>query len=320
MKITGLLTLLLLSANVFAQQDTSISVTDIGNFWKAYDQVSLTKDTSAQKDIIRHLYLEHASPGLKDLMLTRKLNAASWVKAINKYPGFWVSIRPHTMEAVTDTIKINTLMVRFKQLYPEFKRPSVYFVIGNIKTGGVTSTGRVLMGAEIATADSTVNTAGLSQFLKNVFHQSPGIYGLLAHELGHTQQHITDDDQEGKMELLGYCIREGACDFMAELLTMENRKTPYIFYGKAHERELWNKFKTQMYGLQISDWLYNGSTVKNGQADLGYFMGYTICKYYYTHAVDKTKAIAEIIHLNYDDENAVRLFFERSGYAAQYKD
>jgi hypothetical protein len=318
MKITSFLILLFLSLNVSAQQDTSISVIDIHNFWNAYDRVSLTKDTTAQKDIIQHNYLDHASAGLKDLMFTRKLDAASWVKAINKYPRFWTSVRPHTITAIADTSKINALMVRFKKLYPEFKRPSVYFVIGNIRTGGVTSPGRVLMGAEIATADSTVNTDGLSQFLKDVFHESPGIYGLLAHELGHTQQHISEADQEGKMELLGYCIREGTCDFMAELLMMEERKTPYIFYGKVHERELWDKFKTQMYGSQIADWLYNGSTVKNGHADLGYFIGYAICKYYYAQAVDKPRAIAEIFHLDYDDKNAVRLFFERSGYAAQY--
>ncbi|MDN3580752.1 DUF2268 domain-containing putative Zn-dependent protease [Mucilaginibacter flavus] len=321
MKIYSLLILLFLSLNVPAQQDSCISVSDISNFWNAYDKLTLTKDTTAQKDIIRRVYLDRASAGLKDMMSARKLNAGSWVKAINEHPRFWVSIRPHTMAAIADTSKINKLMVRFKKLYPEFKKPSVYFVIGNLRTGGVTSPGRVLMGAEIATADSTVNTEGLSQFLKDVFHDSPGIYGLLAHELGHTQQHISDGDQEGKMELLGFCIREGACDFIAELLTTRERKTPYIFYGKTHERELWNRFKTQMYGSQIGDWLYNGSTIKNGHADLGYFMGYAICKYYYTHAEDKAGVIAEIFHLDYDDKNAVRHFFERSGYAAaQHED
>lgn len=312
------ITLLFSSVSAFAQQDTSVSVTDIKNFWKAFDQMRLTQDTSAQKDIIQHIYLDNASSGLKDMIEVRKLNAASWVKAIHKYPEFWVSIRSHTLAAIADIAKINELMVRFKKLYPEFRRPSVYFVIGNIRTGGVTSPGRVLMGVEIATADSTVNTDGLSQFLKDVFHESPGVYGLLAHELGHTQQHISGDDQDGKMELLGYCIREGACDFMAELLTVDERKTPYIIYGKTHERELWDKFKTQMYGSQISDWLYNGSAVKNGHADLGYFMGYAICKYYYSHSTNKPQAIADIFHLNYDNKNALRLFFKKSGYPAQY--
>jgi len=65
-----------------------------------------------------------------------------------------------------DTARINGLMTRFKILYPDFKMPTVFFFIGNIKTGGTTNNSSVLMGAEIATADSSVNTEGLSIFLK----------------------------------------------------------------------------------------------------------------------------------------------------------
>jgi hypothetical protein len=47
---------------------------------------------------------------------------------------------------------------------------------------------------------------------------------------------------------------------------------------------------------------------------LGYYIGYEICKSYYAKSKDKKKAIAEIINLDYSDENAVLAFVEKSGF------
>ncbi len=40
----------------------------------------------------------------------------------------------------------------------------------------------------------------------------------------------------------------------------------------------------------------------NGKADLGYFMGYAICKTYYKNAKNKTKALKEIAELDYKEK------------------
>ncbi len=68
-----------------------------------------------------------------------------------------------------------------------------------------------------------------------------------------------------------------------------------------------------MYGTDFSDWLYNGNNAKT-VADLGYFMGYAICKSYYEHAADKTRAIKEIIELRFSDAGAVDKFLKASRY------
>ena len=62
-----------------------------------------------------------------------------------------------------------------------------------------------------------------------------------------------------------------------------------------------------------SNWLYNGSNAKT-VADLGYFMGYSICKAYYNNTTDKKKAIKEIIELDYSDSTAAAIFLKRSNY------
>jgi uncharacterized protein YjaZ len=304
---------------VYAQYANKTVLSDIPNFWKAYDSLVYIKDTIAQKQIIQHIYLDHASAGLIDFMNYRKLTASKWIKAINTYPKFWETIRPKTLAVYEDTANINRLMARFKSLYPEFKAPDVFFFIGNIKTGGTTNNSHVLMGAEIATADSSVNTEGLSVFIKNVFKQNSGVFGLVSHELVHTQQIFNEDDRAPQMNLLGSCLHEGVCDFIAELLTGQERQTPYIDYGKLNEERLWKKFKSAMYGFNTDEWLYNGGTANAGKADLGYFMGYAIGKYYYAHSSDKSAAVRDMLTINYNDSHSIQSFFDRTGYSKKYR-
>jgi hypothetical protein len=199
-------------------------------------------------------------------------------------------------------------------LYPAFRQPAVYYTVGCLKTGGVTRHDRILIGSEIIAADSTVNAAGLSAFLRQTFRVNKGVNYLTIHEAVHTQQKGIDDDDDSKLDLVAYCIREGAADFVAGIVLRQPVIMPYTIYGKAHEAEIWQQFKKEMNGKDPSAWLYNGGTIKKGAADLGYFVGCQICKAYYNRAADKRKAIKEIIELDYNDPKAVHEQLARSGY------
>ena len=48
--------------------------------------------------------------------------------------------------------------------------------------------------------------------------------------------------------------------------------------------------------------------------DLAYYVGYAICDSYYNNASDKTKAIKEMIELDYNNETDLIAFVEKSGY------
>lgn len=62
-----------------------------------------------------------------------------------------------------------------------------------------------------------------------------------------------------------------------------------------------------------ANWLYNGSQ-KGEDADLGYFIGYEICKSYYRQAKNKKQAIKDIIELDYSNDKAVELFLIKSRF------
>jgi len=61
-------------------------------------------------------------------------------------------------------------------------------------------------------------------------------------------------------------------------------------------------------------WLYDNSENEFKVRDLGYNVGYVICEKYYNKALNKKQAIKEMIELNYNDENELSNFVDKSDY------
>ena len=155
-------------------------------------------------------------------------------------------------------------MVKFKKLYLNFKQPDIFFTIGCLNSGGTTKPNKILIGSEIAASDSTVDASEVGSWLRGVFKLNTSVVSMVAHEVGHTQQKGGDSEEDGKSNLLGYCIKEGACDFIAELLLDKPVQSPYMTYGKANEKTLWKLFQKDMFGQETKDWLYNGGQAPKG--------------------------------------------------------
>jgi hypothetical protein len=303
---------ILFSTLSYGQGSNNIYTSDIDNFWKAFDSIKTTTDTTKQLEFIQTLYLDKASDGLKDFIISRDHSAKLHLLNILKYPKFWTSLRPKTLDIKNHTADFNLLISNFKAHYPKLKEPKIYFTIGVLNSGGTTSPGKILIGCEIACSDKTVYAIELSNWLQGVFKLNSSVVAMVAHEIGHTQQKEEDSEDDSKSNLLGYCIREGACDFIAELI-YKPVTSPYMTYGKLNEKELWTEFKKEMLGQETKNWIYNGDNAPNGVADLGYFIGYKICKSYYNNSKNKKKALKEIIELNNDKESVIR-FLQTSEY------
>ncbi|MBC9913843.1 DUF2268 domain-containing putative Zn-dependent protease [Chitinophaga varians] len=286
---------------------TNIYDADIDLFWKTFDSVHTVKDAGQQLQLIQTMYLDKGTKGLKELARIRNWTPEKFQKSFAAHPEFWASIRPNTLKVKARKPDIEKLIAAYKRLYPSFKTPAIYFTIGYMGTGGTTTQTEVLIGTEIGSSDSTTNAVGLNPFLQGYFKDNQGILQIVAHELSHTQHKGGDMEDKARTNLLGFCIAEGLCDFMAELLLQHPLKTPYMRYGKEHEKEIWQKFKQEMHGTNLKDWLYNG-------VDLGYFVGYAICKSYYEHATDKAKAIDYMIKLDNEQLAGLDKFLAASGY------
>jgi len=148
-----------------------------------------------------------------------------------------------------------------------------------------------------------------NDWLKTVFAKQSldNVVYLNIHEYIHTQQ------GRGSSRVLNQSIREGSCDFVAELALEKPIKTQYLVYGASRPDEIKLRFKKEMFSHDYSNWLYNGGQ-KSDDVDLGYYVGYAISKSYYENAKDKPQAVKDIIELDFSDDAAVEDFLKRSGY------
>lgn len=304
------LVLLALGKNLSAQKQTTIHTEDIDNFWTAYDAIQKTSDLSKKMEIINSEYINKGSEGLKAFMIARQYNDTLWIELINKLPKFWNSIRPNTLAIKHKAAELEKGVKKLKAIYPDLKPAEIYFTIGGLRSGGTVKDNLVLVGAEIATGNANTDVSEFdNDWFKNVFKEQSldNIVYLNIHEYIHTQQNPNGSS------LLGQVIREGSCDFITELALQKPIKTKYMSYGLANTNSIKDRFKKELFSDSFDNWLYNGRQ-RPEDADLGYYVGYEICKAYYQQAKNKKQAIKEIIELDFGSDSAVELFLEKSGF------
>lgn len=317
----------LLTNSLFAQKKTVINTNDIDNFWKAYDKITATKDSAQQYQFINDIFIDKGSPGLKGIMKARNYTARSYVEAINRYPKFWTSIRPNTLQASGSTkyVKsVNAEIRKFRKLYPAIKPAGIYFTIGVLRTGGTALDSMVLIGSEIALADRSADTSEFPSDLSHLrsYFDADSLHDMIftiVHEYVHTQQKTTIGNN-----LLAQSVLEGIAEFLAVKVTGKGSPNPPIAYGKQHDQAVKDAFTAEMFSPHFNNWLWNNTNNRFGMRDLGYYTGYAISEKYYEKANDKAHAIKEMIELDYNDEAALEKFVNESGYfskdVATYKE
>ncbi len=288
----GLIDLLLMKgwSKERLQQASTVPLTDA-------ERARLTRDTS----------------GVGDLLAAMNLDAA-----VQHRPRFFAAIRRNTLaidtaRAVKDSIR--AYYGRLVALYPDAVFPPVYFLIGQLNSGGTTGDAGQLIGAELHGADASTPLDELSDYERRVVGHVDGLPGIVAHELMHIQQSharngVNAVESAAKPSLLAQSLDEGCASFLAAVVTAADPAKAVSEYGVAHEHGLWIEFQRDMNGSDASNWLYQGDRSKDRPADLGYFMGARICAAYYANANDKRQAVRDIFAMPSPSG-----FLARSGYA-----
>lgn len=271
-----------------AENRKNVTTIDIDHFWQAYDNLKNCNSLADSISNFQSLYLDRATNGFLDFIQARELTAEKFIEALRKYPAFYQSIRSNTLAAKKAEPAVQEVFTKFYSIYPEFKPFKVCFAIGIKNTGGTVSNEYVLIGTEVTASFGNKDTVSEKEIIER-------IKLIVAHECVHTQQPLHPDSNAIRCPLLYQSIREGACDFIAEMVTGISRSSEY---GRLHERELWTAFKNELCNTDIGNWLYNAHASKEKPSDLGYYIGYEISRSYYSGASDKGKAITEIIGMS----------------------
>ena len=291
-----------------------VITSDINNFWNAYDQITSTKDSSRKYEILDRVFISKGTPGLKAMMVARAYTDKSFIDAIEKYPMYWKSIRKTMLKANNYSTEIASNIGKLKTIYPALKPAKIYFTVGAFRSGGTTMDSLVLIGSEIVLADKNAYTQefeadnpSLASYLKTSPFNSLVFTNI--HEYIHTQQKTTI-----AQNLLGQCILEGVADFIAEKATGKHSTLPALAYGDANKKHVAEIFASQMFNTSNGFWLYSNAENEFKIRDLGYYVGYAICEGNYNKALDKKQSIKEMIELDYNNQDSLLIFTERSGY------
>lgn len=313
LKIT-LITLLFVSCNLDKKQ-TNIITTDVTNFWQAFDSVKKTNDSVKQIKYLNELFINKGTPGLEAVMIARRYTVLSYQNAINKYPRFWKTLRPNTLKISDYTENIKQGVFQFKKLYPDAKSAQIYFTIGALRTGGTTIENKVLIGSEIALADNKVNASELENdfphlltYFKTNDPKKSLVFGNI-HEYVHTQQDTTIANS-----LLSKTIIEGVAEFVAEKALNISSPNEALIYGKINDKKIKDAFVKELFTEFEIMWFWSNSNNQFKIGDLGYYVGYAICKSYFEQATNKQKAIKEMIELDYLNKDKVYKFVDASKY------
>lgn len=306
-KIFGFVLALLVAASPFltAAQNrdpntAEIITEDLDRFWVAWDSAGATVSSNA----IEKFYIKPGTKGVKSFMKGRIQSAEHLSAVIRNNARYYKSIKPSTDSISLLKSEIRASLVKLKDIYPEAIFPPVYFVIGALNSGGTSTNAGLIIGAEMYGRTPHTPTEELSKWLAAVIKPVREVPYIVAHELIHFQQ--TYDGGS----LLAASVKEGAADFLGELISGKHINQHVHDFANAKEKELWLEFKSKMNGKDYTGWLY--SSVEDRPNDLGYWMGYKITRAYYEKAPNKVKAVNDILHI----KNFER-FLKASGYGAE---
>lgn len=265
---------------------------DVHRFWKSYGLY--LKDTSNARSIFKANYFKPASVGMGDYMGMKVGSINQFVRHIKTHPKLYGSIRENTLKVDAFKPRFYESFKQLKVLYPQAVFPDVYFVIGAFTSGGTVSESGLLIGVNQICKDESTNLEELNfgeQLLMNKLEMLPHV---IAHELIHFQQGGNINDTI----TLGYAINEGMADFIGELISGKSANPQVAEWVKGKEQKVWERFKQDMYFNRYGNWIANYENASEDNfPDLGYWIGYEICKSYYEHAADKQKAIYDMFHI-----------------------
>lgn len=294
-----------------------VKTTDIAHFWEAYDQIAATNDSEQQKKALQTLFWDKASTGQEAMFAVRDYTLEDYLKVIKEYPKFWESIRKNTLDVELFAPRLQSGIDSLKKVYPNLRPATIYFTVGALRSNGTTRDSLVLIGSELALADSKTNFEELGKdfsHLKAFFEGNPkdNLVFLNTHEYVHTQQHTTIGNS-----LLAQTLIEGVAEFVAEKALGTSSPNPQLKFGEEHESEIKRAFSKEMTSPLVSNWFWNTTDNQFGIRDLGYFVGYKICEAHYNQTSNKKLAIKEMIELDYNNQDALWDFVNSSYYFEQ---
>lgn len=267
--------------------------TDVRHFWESFDMVQ--KDTAHAESIYRHHYIDNGTLALQDYFVNKMGgNMYSFAYTHGLKNKFYKSIRSNTLKALDYSAYYRKSYRRLKEIFPEALFPDLYFVIGKLNSAGTSGSNGLILAIDQICQSPSTDVSELESWERHFLSPFSNLPATVAHELIHFQQ----SGMAADTTLLKAAILEGMADFIGELISGHTANERLQQFAKGREKVIWEKFRAEMLLDRAAHWVGNGDEDRpEWPSDLGYWVGYEICKSYYQNAVDKKKAIREMLHI-----------------------
>ena len=265
-------------------------------FWPHFE--AAMADTSQAR---RHLkaFIFEGPREVRDFYVVRYGSIDNmYAQMINGAPNYYRYLKtrfhPDSLAVFKETILES--MKHFQELYPKAVFPKVYVVPGILNSGGTATEMGMFLGGDMYGRSPEMPVEDLTEWQQGAIMDFSGLPRLTIHELMHFQQNYRD--KAHRETLLSAVIHEGVCDFMVELCSGEPLSNENLTFlsDPANEAWIFGELQEELMGDDYSKWLYNGGSIEDRPHDLGYTVGYLICKSYYQQSPDKKKAVDELLN------------------------
>jgi hypothetical protein len=269
-----------------------IHIEDVGRFYKVYDAAS----GHPTAELLQQ-YIDQGSEGLQYFAKARNVTGVRIADEITKHPDLYDDARRCMDVLPRVRSRLAIVLDKLTELYPEANLQPVTILVGR--------------GRPVAIADAE---HGVQLGLEGLCQEKPWMnpnredrfVHIIAHEYGHVQQSITFDN-DPHPTVLGGSLMEGAAEFIAEMTSGAVANYEHAAVTKGREREIESAFVADEDSHDLSKWLYDSTYDKPG--DIGYWVGYRICKAYYQHASNKRQAFRDIVQIS-----DPKVFLAKSGW------
>ncbi len=274
--------------------------TPVNDFWNYFEKAK-TDTANAKKYLTQ--YICEGSNAVKDYYHIRYENVEKMHRNLTlKYADFYDyvknSITEDRLYKVAEESK--QMMLNFSKIYPQTTFPKTYLIPDLINSSGTLSELGLYIGISMFAKSDSMPLNNLDDWQKTHITEFENMKYVLIHELMHFQQSYSDS--ENRQLLLGKLIEEGVCDFLVTLLTAKHEMSPdmkrRLDYMAIPENKSFMKeeLKRDLYTDDLSKWMYNGGMITDRPSDMGYTLGYLICKSYYENSTDKKQAVFELLN------------------------
>ena len=271
-----------------AAPSADIRTSDVVLFYRLYDAAH----GAPSAETLQRDYIDAGSPGVRQFVPQRILSGEALAKKIAADPTLYEHARSCMAVLPTVRTRLKAAFRKLAALDPAATFPPVTILIGRGNSGGTTGKSGVLIGLE------TICSADWLQP-----DPTDRLTHLIAHEYVHVQQFPEGGEDAAPATVLRQSLVEGSAEFIAELTSGQASEAYLQTWTQGQGKEIGEAFLKDQDSTDLKPWLYNGHGTREHPGDLGYWVGYEICRAYYRQARDKGAAIHDILTL--DDPKAL---------------